>query len=165
MRIRSWFGRTLILFAAAAPAQQTATAPPASAQIAPNERFYKTYQITPIGNGEKVVFVLDAGTQQFNIYGAEPVPAKDGGAVTQWTLSSNGFMTVYSKKSIVIPDPNGGEGTTIEGMSVVNLSSPAPSAPKERCRRWAAIPAASRNWPPTSPVTRRCSAGAFCVPI
>jgi len=129
MRIRSWFGRTLILFAAAAPAQQTATAPPASAQIAPNERFYKTYQITPIGNGEKVVIVLDAGTQQFNIYGAEPVPAKDGGAVTQWTLSSNGFMTVYSKKSIVIPDPNGGEGTTIEGMSVVNLSSPAPSAP------------------------------------
>ena len=129
MRTHSFSGTTLILFAAAATAQQTAPAPPASAQIAPNERFYKTYQITPIGNGDKVVIVLDAGTQQFNIYGAEPVPAKDGGAVTQWTLSSNGFMTVYSKKSIVIPDPNGGVGTTIEGMSVVNLSSPPPSAP------------------------------------
>jgi hypothetical protein len=124
----------LLRFAAsAALAQQPATPPTqpaATGQISSNERFYKNFQITPMGDGDKVLIVLDGGSQKFNAVGAEPVPPKDGGPVTQWTLYNGGFVTLYSKKRIIIPDPNGGEGTPIDGMSVTNLSAPAPgSAP------------------------------------
>lgn len=116
----------LIAFAASAASAQQAT--PTAVPLSSNERFYKNFQITPMGNGDKVLIVLDGGSQQFNVVGAEPVPPKDGGQVTQWTLYNNGFVTLYSKKTIVIPNPSGGEGTPIEGISVTNLSSPPPGA-------------------------------------
>lgn len=124
----------LCFIASQAFAQEAATAsptPPIAATtsiISPNERFYKSYEITPMGNGDKVLIVLDGGSQQFNAVGAEPVPPKDGGPVTQWTLYTNGFVMLYSKKRIIIPNPSGGEGTPIDGMSVMNLSSSGPAA-------------------------------------
>jgi hypothetical protein len=119
----------LVCFAASAFAQPPAAAPPAAtpAQIASNERFYKSFQITPMGDG-KVLIIMDDGSRKYNAVGAEPVPPKGGGEATQWTLFNGGFVTLYSKKRIIIPDPNGGEGTPVDGLSVTNLSSPAPTS-------------------------------------
>jgi hypothetical protein len=121
------FHSLLVFFAAsAALAQQPVGVSPA-APLSSSERFYKDFQVTPMADG-KVLIVMDDGSRKYNAVGAEPVPPKDGGPVTQWTLYNGGFVTLYSKKTIVIPNPNGGEGTPVDGIAVTSLTAPPPSS-------------------------------------
>jgi hypothetical protein len=117
------------LTVAAQTPPQTAVIPsgPVSPPIAANERFYPHYTVSPIGtDGAKVVLSLDAGGQRLDII-VEPLPAKGGGPVSQWVLYNGGAGTLYTKKTIVLPSPNGGEGTPVEGISVTRLAAPDPA--------------------------------------
>src|ERR1700685_13927 len=77
----------------------TLSASPQGPAIGPTTNFYHSYQVSPIGNGEKVVITLDNGAQKFTII-AEPVAPKDGEPVTQWALYANGGVTLYTKTTM-----------------------------------------------------------------
>jgi hypothetical protein len=96
-------------------AQQPPPAPSAQPPV-----FYRKYEIQPVGNGEKVLIRLENGVATLNII-AEPVTPKDGGPVTQYAVYFGGGVTLYTKTFLTLPDPNGGEGAKVDGISVTQV--------------------------------------------
>ena len=106
---------------------QTPTAAPALNALPRN--FYHDYELIPIGNGDKLLLTLHAGGQKVDLV-VEPVAPKDGAPVTQYVLYQNGGIVLYSKTTITLPAVDGGDGTPVEGLSVVNVpTGPATPAP------------------------------------
>ncbi|MGA7239899.1 MAG: hypothetical protein WBY44_29735 [Bryobacteraceae bacterium] len=124
MRRCSSLAGASILFAAAAAAQQSTPPSPATG----NANFYRSYDVSPIGNGDKVLITLDNGATKFTII-AEPVKPKEGEPVTQWALYANGGVTLYTKTTVTLPNPNGAEGTPVEGLSVARVITGATAPP------------------------------------